>query len=537
MRRIAKILIICILTTPGIFVPIRDVLAIRYPGIAPKPYIISLSGQVLNANTNAPLSNVTLTIAGTNQAVTTNAAGIFTFNFPPLGPQIVFLDARTTTAPGSWPIFPIPANIKADENTFPAPIWLVPLDTANGTPLTASNFNPTTGQVLQTITVISPTAPGVSITIPQGTFMRNPWSTLRLGDILSITRVPSNRPPQPLPNNSIAGMMVIAQPGGILFSDASNNPVKVPMQFPNVSNEFTNGSQVSLFSALGGQFGTMVNGGPMTVQGGNIIPNMGTGISHFSCEWTPPSPPIASTNTGNNPQGLIDPSKICPLPIGSKVNPLDGNLIVEHVVAAHPALGNMQGPQLIYNSSTAYPHPVITSQANLTAGAPVPLATSVSLSVGGMPQGSPVFYQGSTQMTRQARTFDASNLLTGQYPYTLNLTNHYSVSAFSTVVSDNVLVNNKIRSPFGAGWDLAGLQRVHLDDQGNALITDGLGGASFFKFIAGAAVGQRIPIEDLIATNSGPQSRGIAMLLGAGNGTFSSQLLSQGTMIPHCRPN
>lgn len=441
-----------------------------------------LSGQVLDVATDAPLPNVTLTIVGTTLTTKTTSLGKFTISGPPLGSQTLLLDARTTTTPGSWPFFPIPVTIVEGTNTFPTPIWLPELDEKHGTALTASNFDSLTGKVLQTITVTSPTAVGVKITIPQNTYMQNVWDPLGLGDVLSVTSIPSTKPPQPLPNDAVVGMLVITQPGGILFfSDAAMaTATKIPMEFPNIQNEYTDGSKVNLYSALGGQFGTLTNGGSMTVQGEMILPDSGTGISHFSCKWTPPSPPTGSTNTSDNPQDIVEPSKACPLPIGSDVNPMDGNLTVEHPLAAHRALGTIQPLQLVYTSSSAYPHPIITSQTSLPTGAPIPLATSAALGVSGVPQGNPVFWQATDQLARQAVTFDAASFATGRYPYTLTLTNNYPVSNLSTTLSDKILVRNDITSPFGAGWGIDGLQRLSLELDGSAVVSEGGGSASVF---------------------------------------------------------
>jgi hypothetical protein len=222
-----------------------------------------LTGVVLEVLTDAPLPNVTLTLVGTGRIATTNSQGQFTFLNLPTGQHTLLLDARTTTVPGQWPIFPIPVTIQEGENTVPTPIWLPELDEENGTVLTTSNFDPTTGQVLQILTVTSPTAPEVKVTIPAGTYMHNLWSPLQLGSILSVTSMPSTKPPMPLLNNVVVGMLVMTQPGGIqFFSDAAMTVlVKVSMEFPNVQNEFQTGTKVSLYSALGGQLGTLVNGG------------------------------------------------------------------------------------------------------------------------------------------------------------------------------------------------------------------------------------------------------------------------------------
>ncbi len=519
-KKRVTLLLAAALVTLNIPLPLAELAAaplVTGPVQARPQVITNLTGTVLDAVTDAPLPNVTLTLVGTGKTATTNSLGKFTFFKPPLGPYTLLLDARTTTVPGQWPIFPIPVTLQAGVNTFPTPIWIPELDEENGAVLTAANFNPTTSQVLSTIVVQSPAAPGVKVTIPSGTYLQNVWNPLQLGDVLSVTNVPPTKPPQPLPNNTVPGMLVMTQPGGIQFFSNSTmtTSAKAPMEFPNVQNEFATGAKLSLYAAFGGQFGAPVNGGFMTVQGSTILPDAGTGIPHLACAWTPPNPPVVTTNTGNNPEDLVDPEMASELEIGSEADPLMGRLTIDHPLAAHRAMGMVEQPRLVYTSSTAYPHLVLTSHTSLSSGSPVPLATSASLSVNGIPQGSSVFWQGSSQQTRQAMPFDATGLATGRYDAALNVVNHYQASAVGSVTSKAMLVHNQIASPFGAGWGMSDLQRLQLDAQGNALITDGAGRTSFFKFSASAA-----PIQDLAVAS---QSNIISILLGNGDGTFQSQ--------------
>jgi len=183
-RRVAAFLLAAALVALNFPVPISE-LSAAPPIVGPvqsRPQVITnLTGTVLDAVSDAPLPNVTLTLVGTGKTATTNSLGKFTFFKPPLGQQTLLVDARTTTVPGQWPIVPIPVTLQAGVNTFPTPIWIPELDEEHGTILTAANFNPATGQLLQTLIVQSPAAPGVKVTIPSGTYLKNVWSPLQLG--------------------------------------------------------------------------------------------------------------------------------------------------------------------------------------------------------------------------------------------------------------------------------------------------------------------------------------------------------------------
>jgi len=484
---------------------------------SPRVLIKPLAGEVRDALTDTPIPNATVTLVAANRTVTTNAQGRFEFRGLRLGSDTLRLDARTTTLPGQWPVLAIPITIHIGDNSLPTPLFITELDEEHGTALTPANFDPATGKVLATIVVTSPTAPNATLTIPVNTYLKGAFDPLQLGDVLSLTAMPSAKPPQPLPNRAVPGLLVLAQPGDVqMFSDAAMTlPTKVPVAFPNVQNEYADSSKVQAYSAFGGRYGAPVNGGPMTVQGGLILPDAGSGTGQFACQWVVPNPPVTTTNTGNNPDDLVDPDNTSDLAIGSAADPLSGRLTVEHPLAGHRAMGQPEQLQLVYTSSTAYPHPVITSHTGLSGNDPPPTSLSVDLTVNGTPQNSPVFWQGVSDLTRQAVTFDATNLATGRYTYALDVVNHYKASSMGAFTDRTVLVHNQIASPFGAGWGLADLQRLQLDPDGNALITNGAGRSSFFQFSPSAA-----PIQDLVVTNGSAGT--ISLLLGNGDGTFQS---------------
>mgnify|MGYP001565554459 CR=1 FL=1 len=112
-------------------------------------------------------------------------------------------------------------------------------------------------------------------------------------------------------------------------------------------------------------------------------------------------------------------------------------------------------------------------------------------------------------------TFDAANFATGRYTAALNVVNYYENSTVGSVTNKAMLIHNQTASPFGSGWGLADLQRLTLDAQGNALITDGSGRISFFQFALGG------PVQDLVVANYGPNN--VSTLLGNGDGTFQEQ--------------
>ncbi|MBI1748794.1 MAG: VCBS repeat-containing protein [Acidobacteria bacterium] len=156
-----------------------------------------------------------------------------------------------------------------------------------------------------------------------------------------------------------------------------------------------------------------------------------------------------------------------------------------------------------------------------------------------------VFYNPPPELNtpyRVAMQFDANNLATGVYPYAMITFNNYNnyQNRYSAAMADQLLINNQRNSPFGAGWGLEGLQRLHLDPGGvSAAITEGdgtakvfsietdaplfkvrrdfpSGGSNPYSIVTGDFNGDRM--LDLAMTNNGSDT--VAILLGDRTGGF-----------------
>ncbi len=100
---------------------------------------------------------------------------------------------------------------------------------------------------------------------------------------------------------------------------------------------------------------------------------------------------------------------------------------------------------------------------------------------------------------RLAVQFDASTLATGAYSYSLVVRSYYSTTSFrEKTVPIRVLVENERSSPFGAGWTIAGYQRVNLVGD-SVLITEGNGSMAFFRRLScgGSSCSYASPAGDL----------------------------------------
>jgi RHS repeat-associated protein len=150
---------------------------------------------------------------------------------------------------------------------------------------------------------------------------------------------------------------------------------------------------------------------------------------------------------------------------------------------------------LVYSSAQAHPMPVIQVDATDVSTYPGQVfsfqlrhggANKKFLAVG--PDSTELYVTQTTggATTRLAGQFDGTALATGVYFDTVIAKSRWTSGPYSgTVTQTNtaipILVLNEIASPFGAGWSLAGLQRLYFtSDSLTMLVTDGAGSITRF---------------------------------------------------------
>lgn len=141
-----------------------------------------------------------------------------------------------------------------------------------------------------------------------------------------------------------------------------------------------------------------------------------------------------------------------------------GDLRMVHGIPPVRTLGTTRTPVLLYNSQHAHPYPLVRADVALPTGDPLPTtvqailtvnSTQYSTSWAGTAWGSP------GQTRRIIVGFDALGLATGLYPYTLAI--HRITGQSNTVLqtfTGTLPVVNRSASPFGAGWWLAGYEKL-----------------------------------------------------------------------------
>ena len=248
----------------------------------------TLSGRVLSTE-GEPIIGATASLDG--QTATTDAAGAFLLSGVSEGySRPLMVDGRTASAPNrSYPFIIEPADIIAGEaNAVPYTFYLPVIDTQY-------EVNVVPGQ---NTVVTNPRVPGLTLSIPAGANLRN-----RDGSPVtrvSVTPVPIDRTPAPLPSNVTTGMVFTAQPGGALTD------VPIPVVFPNTLGA-PPGTPATLYAFNHDEVQWEVYGyGQVSSDGLTIVPdidpNTGNpyGLSGFS--WYFPAVP-SGAGQGGNPGG------------------------------------------------------------------------------------------------------------------------------------------------------------------------------------------------------------------------------------------
>jgi hypothetical protein len=82
---------------------------------------------------------------------------------------------------------------------------------------------------------------------------------------------------------------------------------------------------------------------------------------------------------------------------------------------------------------------------------------------------------GLDETIHAALAFDGSSLPTGVYPASLRVTSVFPFTRVSARSTNQLIHVNDIDSPFGAGWTLEGLDRLHIQPDQSVLSRQGIG--------------------------------------------------------------
>src|SRR5262249_23087517 len=177
----------------------------------------------------------------------------------------LLIDGRTASRPGEvYGVFEVGIDVRAGRtNVLPFTIWMPEIDTENAVPIPS----PTSDEVV----VTTPHIPGWELHLPPGTIIRDKDGELVTE--ISITPIPVDRPPFPLPFGAEFPMYFTVQPGGAYIE-----PYGARIIYPNITNE-PPGTRINFWNYDAGEKGWHIYGrGTVTPDGKQVVPDAGVTI-------------------------------------------------------------------------------------------------------------------------------------------------------------------------------------------------------------------------------------------------------------------
>jgi len=146
-----------------------------------------------------------------------------------------------------------------------------------------------------------------------------------------------------------------------------------------------------------------------------------------------------------------------------------GDLLVSHALPGYATMGRERALTLVYNSAQAVPRQVFNAVVTKPSDVATPDSVYAEIRVNDIPRASAWFYaiSGTAQI---ALAYDATSDPSGIYPITFVVRHQYAAGPYDAVVSDTALVVNRSQSEFGAGWWLAGVEQLVLNQPGNKIL-------------------------------------------------------------------
>ena len=194
------------------------------PPLQASPNVTALAGQVLKLS-GWPLRHVTLEID--KQRVRTDSTGRFLIKGITPGHHVLWIDGSTANGPNAtYGVYPVGVTILPNKtNVLNYTVWMTRLDIANAVTIPS----PTTKETI----ITTPNLPGVELHLPANTVIKDRFG--RVVRQVTITPVPLNKPPFPLPPGVQLPVFFVVQPGGaqIEVLNPGSGPDGAQLVYPN----------------------------------------------------------------------------------------------------------------------------------------------------------------------------------------------------------------------------------------------------------------------------------------------------------------
>ena len=440
--------------------------------VAPPPGTpTGLSGVIRDADEAVngivtPLVGATVRDLATGISTTTAADGTFTISGLPAGKAIIEFNGSTATGSIRYGSFRGTRFLEAGvTKVIDRPIFLPRIDVAGETIVDPN-----------ATTIVHNPDLGITLTIAPGTVVDD-FGNLYSGPI-SLSDVPRNFTPGAGPPSLGPAVVYTVQPMGLRFTQPA------PFVFPNIG-EFTPGSEMEIWSLDHdtGQF--FVAGTARVTPDGQFAETIAGGLQESS--WHFPLPPLAESKDDGNPDNEDDDrnDQGC---FSSRWGLTTGCLGVDVALPGYESQDTTRSLRFVYKSERARPFNLLPMTTTIPVRSAVPLLVSHEVNIGGLATDSRTFMDTRSVLSENvdesfvsAAGVDTTFLGTGIFVTKVRVTSWFNPpenpnAAFRAAdVKSEIVVIDDSKSPLGAGWGLAGLQRLYAGTQNSILLVDGSG--------------------------------------------------------------
>jgi RHS repeat-associated protein len=445
-----------------------------------------ISGVVLGT-TGQPLAGIGITLG--SLSTTTAADGSFELAATGAIPSDTLdIHGETFVGTETYPFVAekLPLLLGRDvylnaKNAIGRPIYLPALDMAN-----AVQIDPNVNTVVTTAAI-----PGAAVMVNAGTLMNQQGQPFT--GMLGITQVPTALTPAALPKNMRPDLVVTIQPGDMVFAQPA------PMTFPN-SAGYAPGTLLDLWS-INPNTGQFDDVGDMRVSAdGTVIETISGGIRNSSWHFPSPPPDMMNNDDDGNEDDDCDECKVKGPKTNSEVELHSGAYLEDHSLVTYQSLGQTRGFGLHYDSLRADARPILFfGYSNVNPGVSRRILATLEVERGNFMYQVPGYMgtefglQGGEHIwsvpttagpVRGALQIDLRDAPTGVYNYDLTTGivnfNGTTFAGSTQTATKELHFVNFVDSPFGSGWGLTGLERIHDNPDGSLLVVDGGGSELYF---------------------------------------------------------
>ncbi|HEY2499110.1 MAG TPA: RHS repeat-associated core domain-containing protein [Candidatus Angelobacter sp.] len=247
----------------------------------------ALAGQVLKLN-GLPLEQVTLQMG--DKRVQTDSTGRFLLRGLSATHQVLVIDAQTASRSNAvYGRYEVGVTVLASKtNVLNYTIWMTQLDMAHAVNIPS----PTSTETV----ITNPTLPGLKLHLPPNTVITD--AAGKTVHQISITPIPLNQPPFPLPAGVRVPIYFTIQPGGayIKVLNAGNGSAGARLVYPNTFN-FKSGTPFNFWNYDADVKGWFIYGsGTVSPNGISVIPDPGVVLYEFTGAMV--GSPNAAPNAG-----------------------------------------------------------------------------------------------------------------------------------------------------------------------------------------------------------------------------------------------